>query len=398
MRGCIRPRVRRFWKALARAANACYSGIVSRAFRALILAALASPVSAGQIEAPVAGEFSPGARTGAVGSSLGAPTPIQMTVPSLAGAVAPGPAPALAPVPVLAPPAAVQALTPKSPAVQPAAAVVPVLPSSGKIKPAASAPGPSAEPGEDAGRVLFDRGPGKVLDPDLPPVDVVDRFAKRPIDFRSPRSVVRRGASRGEGWEVDGVPARRLSGGSFKEVLIHPADPNLVIKLFSEIGAKDAAGSLSEKRRELRNLEPLLALGRAPRVVEQGALELETPSSRGRKTTGYIVSERVVGRELGDLLGDPDPAVRARALKEARALFDDLIAARIKLEDGVKMHENIAVGRAAERGPLKAWVLDAGEATRVAERGALDRLFGRPDPLRAYYDAVLAGLSRRARI
>jgi len=231
------------------------------------------------------------------------------------------------------------------------------------------------------------------------PVDVVDHFQKKTIEFarpkpEPPRRVARSGASRGEGWTVDGRPAARLSGGSFKEVLIHPVDPALVLKLFSQMGADDAAGSLSEKRRELRNVERLIAIGRAPRVVDQGALELETPSTKGKKVTGFIVQERVFGRELGDLLRDPDRAVRARSLASARALFEDLIAARVKLEDEVKMHENISIGRAGRSGPVKAWVLDAGEATRAAERSAMDKLLSRPDPLRAHYEKILARLAQ----
>lgn len=483
---------------------------------------------AGQIEAPVGSRRAPGSQAGSIGAAAGAPVPIQLSVPSLTAAAAPGPAPVLAAAPVPVQAAAVQ------PA-RPAAAPVPALPRSAvaPVPPraiartglsAASAPdssGPGAEIGAgfDAGRVLFDRGPGKVLDPALlpegiyspeimsaaresglvfeltpatlggmkpgvahnyvivrnpdgtiamtvgrlaagnvketgvkhvalgggravlfsggirvdpvtgrpsldfnsgmysqvgldpaweptpanarslaahaqailgAPVDVVDHFKDRPVEFRSPRSVVRRGASRAGGWEVDGLPARRLSGGAFKEVLIHPLDSSLVIKLFSETGAKDAAGSLAEKRLELRNLGPLLRIGRAPRVVENGALELQAPA-RGKRTAGYILQERVDGRELGDLLRDRDPAVRARALTQTRALFDDLVAARIKLEDRVKMSENISIGRTG-RGAAKAWVLDAGEATLAAPRGRLDALLGRPDPLRAYYDAVLADL------
>jgi len=341
--------------------------------KAVFLWLLAGAAVAGQIEAPVSGEFRPGARTGAIGSSAGAPAPIQLSVPSLGGTGAPTLAAALAPAPVVQ----ALALQPLAPA-----AAVPMLPNSAvpSAKPAAlaetrAAPSAEVEPGADPGRALFDQA------------------AAAP----EPLVSARRGASRSEGWEVNGRPARRLSAGGFKEVLIHPADGTLVIKLFALSGANDTAGSLAEKRRELRNMEPLLKIGRAPRVVEQGALEFQTPSS-AKRPTGFIVQERVAGRELGELLADPDPAVRARALKEARALFEDLIGARIKLEDGVKMHENISIGRAGKSRTEKGWVLDAGEATVVAERGALDKLLGRPDPLRAYYESVLAALSRRARI
>ncbi len=498
--------------------------------RALLSLALVLPASAGQIEAPVNARRAPGSQAGSIGAAAGAPLPIQLSVPSLTAVSAPGLAPVLAAAPAPVQAAAIQP-------VRTAAAPVPVLPASALAPvqpralaqarmPAAAAPGaagPGAAIGVDAGRILFDRGPGKVLDPDLlpegiyspeimsaareaglvyeltpatlrrmkpgvehnyvivrnpdgtiamtvgrlaagnvketgvkhvalgggravlfsggarvdpvtgrpsldfnsgmysqvgldpaweptpanarslaahaqailgAPVDVVDHFEKRPVAFRSPRSVVRRGASRAEGWTVDGLPARRLSGGGFKEVLIHPLDSSLVIKLFSEIGAKDAAGSLAEKRLELRNLGPLLRAGRAPRVVSDGALELQAPS-RGKRTVGYILQERVDGRELGDLLRDRDPAVRSGALKEVRALFDDLVAARVKLEDRVKMRENISIGRTGAGGAAKAWVLDAGEATLAAPRGGLDKLLGRPDPLRAYYDGVLSDLEKK---
>ena len=362
------------------------------ALRAIFLWGLAGSVSAGQIEAPVAGELSPGGRTGAAGSSLGAPIPIQLSVPSLAGAGLMAAAPAVAPVPLAVAPAAAKPIAPAAAK----AAAPPVLPKSAVTAagradgPRALAEGRAAAPsapdaaaGDDAGRIMFDQGGarGEGVAEALAPV----------------RSIVRRSESRSKGWEVDGRPTERLSAGGFKEVLIHPGNPHLVIKVFALTGAKDAAGSLSEKRLEMRNLLPLLDIGRAPRVVEQGALELRTPSSGGKRTTGYIVQERVFGRELGDMLRDPDPAIRGRALKEARALFEDLIAARIKLEDEVNMHENISVGRAGGGAAVKAWVLDAGESTLVAGRGTLDKLLGRPDPLRGYYEKVLAALSRLPR-
>lgn len=346
---------------------------------------------AGQIEAPVSGQNRPGGQTGAIGSTLGAPVPIQLTVPSLSAAVAPTLAPALSPVPAAVSPAALKPAA-LAPAVDSPKAnrPVPVLPGSAvtAARPQAldggvqAAPSAEVEPGADPGRALFDQGGA--------------RGEGAPTVLEPLRSVSR-GASRSEGWVVNGRPARRLSAGGFKEVLIHPADASLVIKLFALTGANDPAGSLAEKRRELRNMDPLLKIGRAPGVVEQGALEFQTPAS-AKKPTGYIVQERVDGRELGEMLADPDAAVRARALKEARALFEDLIAARIKLEDRVKMHENISVGRAGGSRTEKAWVLDAGEATVVAERSVMDKLLGRPDPLRAYYESVLAALSRRARI
>lgn len=351
---------------------------------ALLLLFVSAGASAGQIEAPVSGQGRTGTQTGAIGSALGAPVPIQMSVPILTAAGAPLLAPALSPVPTLAQPAALQASVI-------AAAAVPILPNSAvtaavpKALAATVQPAPSSvETPTDPGLILFDQAR--------------DRAAGEQAEFVAPRAIVRRDAGRSSGWEVDGVPAQRLSGGGFKDVLIHPADSKLVLKLFSQAGADHAAGSLSEKRRELRGLEPLLAIRRAPRVVAQGALELTTPSTKGAKVTGFIVQDRVEGRELGDLLRDGDPAVRAAALTEVTALFEELIAARIKLDDDRKIEENISIGLAGRSRTAKAWVLDAGEISVAPRRTAVDKLLGRPDPLRAYYDQILAGLFRRARI
>ena len=340
--------------------------------------ALAAGARGGQIEAPVSGQARPGTQTGAIGSTMGAPVPIQMSVPTLTAAGAPVLAPVLSPLPALAQPAALQA------------AAVPVLPNSAvtavpKALADQARPAPaSVENPTDPGLILFDQAR--------------ERAAGEQAEFVAPRAVVRRDAGRSTGWEVDGVPARRLSGGGFKDVLIHPADSKLVLKLFSQAGSDDASGSLSEKRREMRGLEPLLAIRRAPRVVAQGALELTTPSTKGKKVTGFIVQDRVEGRELGELLKDGDPAVRSAALTEAAALFEELTGARIKLEDDRKIEENISIGLAGESRTPKAWVLDAGEVSVAPPRSALDKLLGRPDPLRAYYDEILAALYRRARI
>ncbi len=347
--------------------------MMPRSPRALWILVLAGTVRAGQIEAPVSGQNAPGRQTGAIGSNLGAPVPVQLTVPSLTGIGAPRLQAALSPTPSLVQPVAVQA------------AVVPALPVSAvtAAKPKALAANAEAVPSApavietDAGRAMFDQGGASAA-------GLVEQSL-------TPRTITWRSASRGEGWEVDGKPAQRLSGGSFKDVLIHPSDQHLVIKIFTQFGADDTAGSLSERRRESRNLRPLLAIRRAPRVVEEGVVELNTPS--GKEAVGYVLQRRVDGRGLGDMLRDRDPAVRASALDEVRALFEELITARIKLEVRVKMRENVFVGREGGTGASKAWVLDAEEVS-VVPRGLADRFLGRPDPLRAYYDAVLADLVR----
>ncbi len=351
--------------------------------RALLVLALAGPLQAGQIDAPASGELTSGTQSGAVGVP-----PIQLIVPSLAGASALSLAPAVVPAPGLVQPAIVPSLAAES-------AAIPVLPKSALAPPRAIAENPGAKPlapdappevGVDAGRVLFDQSGVRVEEaPSVPaePSGVVSV---------SPRVIVRRGASRVKGWEVDGRPVTRLSGDAFKDVLVHPSDSRLVIKLFAAIGTKGAAASLSEKRLEMGRLQPLLEIGRAPRVVDQGALEFVTAS--GKKRAGYIVQERVLGREIGELLRDPDPAVRRAALEETRRLFEDLIRARVRMADRVAFGHSIMIGRAGEAAAEQAWVVDAGESTRVSAPTWIDRLRGKPDPLRVNYEQVLAEFAR----
>lgn len=146
---------------------------------------LSCAVRAGQIEGPVSGQAAPGAQTGAIGSSLGAPAPVQLTVPSLSASGAPTLANVLAPAPNLVQPAAVNAavqptgirpastlpLKARPQAARPTVptAAVPSLPGSavGPVKPrvigghvltAPSKSDDSPEAGGDAGRILFDQG------------------------------------------------------------------------------------------------------------------------------------------------------------------------------------------------------------------------------------------------
>ena len=116
----------------------------------------------------MSGQVVPGVQTGAVGSSLGAPVPIQMTVPSLTAAGAPALAPALAPSLVLTAGVAPVALQPAVAAV--AVAALPALPASAvaTAKPRAIAEGaasaaatperPDHEGAADPGRAFFDQG------------------------------------------------------------------------------------------------------------------------------------------------------------------------------------------------------------------------------------------------
>lgn len=137
---------------------------------AFLLLALSGPLQAGQIEAPVGGDFTPGSQNGSLGAGLNAPVPLQLAVPSLTAATSPGlatalnsaPAPtanlaaprALAAVPelpasVIPEPVAAEAVRAKGPAAPAAVA--------GETKSAPFAPDASPESGVAAGRLRFDQ-------------------------------------------------------------------------------------------------------------------------------------------------------------------------------------------------------------------------------------------------
>lgn len=134
---------------------------------ALILCVLASPMHAGQIEAPVSGEFKPGGQSGSIGSSLNAPTPLSLSVPALSLAPSLGAAPTPAPVGLQAVPVQAAAAKPVAAA---AVTAAPGLPDSrlpaGSVRapalktglsPAASTDEKKPESGYEEGRVLFDQ-------------------------------------------------------------------------------------------------------------------------------------------------------------------------------------------------------------------------------------------------
>ncbi len=109
----------------------------------------------------------------------------------------------------------------------------------------------------------------------------------------------------------------------------------------------------------------------------------------GAKTrpAAYLIQERVFGVGLN--------RASSADLPKGRALFVALVGARIRLEDRMKILYNIMVGHTASRPDDQAWVVDAGEAESVPSLSWWDRLLGKPDPLRAYYDEVLREVSKK---
>lgn len=137
------------------------------AIQALLPLFLALSAGASPIEAPVSGELSPSGPSGSIGTSLGAPIPLQMNVPVLSGTLAPAFIPAFSPAPLVQPSAlVVNAL--KTPA-----AAVPVearsvsspevarslnkLALSESVKSAPSIGDKTPEAGYEEGRVRFDQ-------------------------------------------------------------------------------------------------------------------------------------------------------------------------------------------------------------------------------------------------
>lgn len=191
-----------------------------------------------------------------------------------------------------------------------------------------------------------------------------------------------RGAGRRQAWLLDGKRAEYLDGGGFKDVLIHPDSPDHLVTLFNQAGAADPGGSRAERNREIEKRKPLVALGVAPQITGSGLMEV-----KGQKLpVAFLIQERVHGQALRD-----SPA---KDLSLVEALFDKLVAARIKLEDDRKMAENLMIGRTRSRAARQAWVVDAGEAEKVPAQSFMDKLRGKPDLLRAYYDGILSDLRR----
>lgn len=171
-------------------------------------------------------------------------------------------------------------------------------------------------------------------------------------------------ARAGQGFRINGLPARVIGSGDFKEVLLHPQDPDLVVKLFY---AKRGS-SVPELKRELADIA---RLGPAtPALVQHGVAKLDGGEA------GFLVQERVHGLTLAR----PTPS----KLRELRGLFAELAARKLAMSDVRsvwKMRENLMVGQ-TKSGGWRAYLVDP-EVEPVPEASAKS--------LSAFYD----GLYRR---
>lgn len=273
---------------------------------------LSCAVRAGQIEGPVSGQAAPGAQTGAIGSSLGAPAPVQLSVPSLSASGTPTLANVLAPAPNLAQPAAVDPAAARPAAVSPAVlrptstlplkarpqaarpgtptAAVPSLPGSavapakprvigGHILTAPSKTDDSPEAGGDAGRILFDqgaareagagvpqptgferRGTGKVIDPGHLPEEVYTP------------EIMRKARSSGVVFEADAASWKRMKPGVAHNYVI-TRNPDGTITM--TVGRLDPAN-------EMETAVKHIALGEGRAVLFSGEARVDPETGRLR--------------------------------------------------------------------------------------------------------------------
>lgn len=170
------------------------------------------------------------------------------------------------------------------------------------------------------------------------------------------------------GFTVNGAPAQRTGLGTYKDVLVHPQDPDLVVKVFGHNWAE----SIPEKRLEVANIRAVEAVGAAPRLVEQGALMVDG------KPTGFLVQERVHGLTMER----PTPT----KLAETAKLFEKLKKAKVELVDVTslrKLQANIMVGE-TRSGGFGAYLVDAD--LKTTEKSARE--------LSAFYDGLQSRLAR----
>ncbi len=161
---------------------------------------------------------------------------------------------------------------------------------------------------------------------------------------------------------IQGRPAASLGAGTYKETFEIPHAPDFVLKLFTSRLLRPEE-NLPEKRREVENTRRLEKAGATPRLTESGALSLD------RRTMGYLVVERVRGRNL---------AVMTPAKREAvRKLFSDLLKAGLELDDVkslAKVRQNIMVGE-TRSGGFKAYVVDADLKDSRKSRAELSKFY-----------------------
>lgn len=179
---------------------------------------------------------------------------------------------------------------------------------------------------------------------------------------------VRSLAMDGRQYVVNGLPSLMLGLGTYKDVLMHPQDPDFVVKVFRN----NMAPSLPEQRAELASVRQLQPAGAVPTLIGSGVAQV------AGETRGYLVQERVHGLDL--------TRPTAIKLQETRALFSKLKKARVELVDVEsleKLRSNIMVGE-TKSGGFGAYLVDA-------DIKPTDKTSAQ---LGAFYDGLLRRLSQ----
>lgn len=182
--------------------------------------------------------------------------------------------------------------------------------------------------------------------------------------------LVRSISVRAGAYAINGLPAAYAGSGDFKEVLLLPSNPDLVVKVFYA-KIESSAPAMRIEAAAIKALEPLAV---TPKLVEQGARTI-----RGQEA-GYLVQERVRGMTLENRL-------TAGKLAHVRTLFEKLREAGLELTDtemDFKLRENIMVGTTSS-GPRQAYLVDPSfKATNRTDA-----------ELRAFYDGLFARIAGR---
>ena len=180
--------------------------------------------------------------------------------------------------------------------------------------------------------------------------------------------------SRRDAFKVNGAEVRKVGAGGSKDVLVHPDDPSLVVKVFLN-SSVDPAMSASEMRFERTRAALLEKAGAGPRTVSSGLAQGDGG------VRGYMIQERVInGADLETMT-----PIKLAQLKD---LFGRLTEARLKVDvDTGNFAQNILVGETPSPPGLRAWVVDAAPVEQVPGRTLGERFSGK-DPLRDYYDGL----------
>ena len=179
--------------------------------------------------------------------------------------------------------------------------------------------------------------------------------------FKSPVSggVLFDGAQEKEGpWKYDlegalwfsGQQAQLIGSGSYGRVFAHPANQDWVVKVIH--GSRIYGATAFYEHPEFSNLEKLSQAHLSPRPIDTGLIN----------GIPYIISERVHGATLGDIIGEKKFGIRE--LKLLRQMFNSLLKSRFSIVDLTP--SNVMLGHTASNPEPQAYIIDAGLLTSIS--------------------------------